>query len=495
MLKGDIIVYLDNYMIKSTEEFGVKFLAAMINSCPEPISISKNGICLLANRAYHKIVGAREGELVGRHLQELVDDNIINPSAGLLALRKNMKLGYVLQYLPRTNKEVMLTGYSILNESGEPEFLVSTIRDLDDFNRIRNKLKELQIGGVGTSRDLDELNSLTLQLKDNSINHIYCIPDTIGVFNQEKTMVVESDSMKRIIRKVELVAKSDIPVLITGETGTGKEMIARIIHNKSPRSKHPFITINCATVPENLFEAELFGYRGGAFTGADKQGKPGLIEIAHSGTFFFDEIAELPLNVQAKFLRVFEDMEIRQLGSTKSKKVDVRIVAATNKDLKAEISHGKFREDLFYRLSVVPIELPPVRQRKEEILPLIRLFLREYNKKYGHKKEFSLPACQYLAKYSWPGNIREIKNLINNLVICSEGDIIDVHDLPPYIAGVTDSEAGTDEKQSLKSVIKEFEKRHLVDAIKKHGSTRKAAKALGLSHTTFVRKLNQYNGI
>ena len=483
--------------IEFRDTMGVKLLDAIIKQCPEPISIcDKNGICIMANKAYHSIVGAKEGEIEGKHLRDLENNGIITPSAGLLAINKNLTLGYLLQYLPRVGKEVLITGFSIQNSSGDTEFFVSTARDIDELNSIRNKLKNVNLTGIGVYHGLDELNDLTLKLRQNkTISNIYCIsggriksPHTI---NNE--LIFESNIMKQLLQKIERVAKADVPVLITGETGTGKEIIASMIHNKSLRSNRPYITINCASVPENLVEAELFGYSDGAFTGAVKQGKLGLFEMAHTGTFLFEEIAELPLNIQAKLLRILEDMEIRQLGSTKSKKVDVRILAATNKNLLAEVQAGRFREDLYYRLSVVPVELPSLRQRKDEIVPLVNLFLNHANKKYNFNKQISLPAYYALEGYHWPGNIRELKNLINNLVICTENDLIDVGDLPSiFVHCFIDKTDATRETFNLRYVIADIEKQYLTNALKKHGSTRKAAQSLGLSQTTFLRKMNSY---
>lgn len=488
-----------NFNSITHDDIDIRILNTIIKLSPEPISISdKNGICIIANKAYHKLVGAEEGEIEGKRLSELVDGKLIFPSAGLIAQSKNYNSGYMLQYLPRVGKEVLVTGFSISNSRGEIEFLVGTGLDLDELNSIRYKLKKMSISGIGANRGLDELNNLTHQLKQNKIvSNFYCIAyDKLGnSYFSKKDLVFKSDIMKQIMDKVDRVAKSDVPVLITGETGTGKEIIAKMIHAKSLRSNAPYITINCASVPENLVESELFGYTDGAFTGAAKHGRQGLIEMADSGTFLLDEVAELPLNIQAKLLRVLEDMEIRQLGSNKSKSVDVRIIAATNKNLTEEIQNGRFREDLFYRLSVVPLELPPLRKRKGEIVPLTDVYLSEANKKYNYQKKISSSVYGALERYHWPGNIRELKNLISNLVICSEQSLIDIEDLPSNFASCMPNGAdnnNTKENFNLKHFIGDIERQYLFNALKEHGSTRMAAESLGLSQTTFLRKLNSY---
>lgn len=318
-----------------------------------------------------------------------------------------------------------------------------------------------------------------------------------GNFNNG--IVYKSQSMKRVFILSKRVASVDVTVLITGETGVGKEVIANYIHSQSKRACNAFIQINCGAIPENLLESELFGYEKGAFTGANREGKRGLFEAAEKGTILLDEISEMPLGLQVKLLRVLQHGELFRIGSTKPKKIDVRIIAATNKDLKKMIEQGKFREDLYYRLHVVPIQIPPLRERLDDIKPLAEYFLKQFNMKYGVQKEFSTEIFFYLKNYKWPGNIRELQNLVEQMVIMSESNFISMHDLPSYIK----QNSPKKEKEKIHITIGELiplkeantilEKKLLTEAVGRSTSIRQAAKSLGVDHSTMLRKLNKYN--
>lgn len=237
-------------------------------------------------------------------------------------------------------------------------------------------------------------------------------------------VVAESPAMRGVLSVAKTVAGTDSTVLITGETGTGKDVVAKFIHGQSPRKEEPFIPVNCAAIPPELLESEFFGYEKGAFTGAGPQGKPGLFEIADRGTLFLDEVGELPLHMQSKLLRALESSEIQRVGGTKRRKISVRILAATNQRLEEMVRAGNFREDLYYRLNVIPISIPPLSQRKEDILPLARLFLDEVGHKTGQKKRLSPLVEEMLLAYSWPGNIRELRNIMERFAIITEGSVV-----------------------------------------------------------------------
>ena len=279
-----------------------------------------------------------------------------------------------------------------------------------------------------------------------------------------------------------------------GKTGVGKEVVAREIHKNSLRKNGPFIKVNCASIPESLFESEMFGYASGAFTGADNKGKPGLIELANKGTLLLDEIGELSLSSQSKLLRVLEENKVTRVGGTEPINIDVRIIAATNRDLKKEVEKGTFREDLFYRLNVIPIYVPPLRERKEDIPLLSKYFLDLYNSKYNKTKTLSHKAFELLKWYSWPGNVRQLKNLIERLVLTCPYDII----TDDYISGFFGKEEieelynlGRGEL-TLDEAVSTIERQLIQNALKKYRTTRKAAKALGVSQPTIVRKCKKY---
>lgn len=320
-----------------------------------------------------------------------------------------------------------------------------------------------------------------------------------------------NSQMKKIYELAKKVAPSSSTVLILGESGTGKEVLAKYIHFCSKR-KGPFVTINCAAIPEELLEAELFGYEKGAFTGAIKS-KPGKFEIANKGTLFLDEIGDLSLKLQAKLLRVIQEKQVERLGSDHSIKVDVRILAATNKDLEKEVQEGRFREDLFFRLNVIPIKLPPLRERKEDIPLLTQFFLKRICEREGiEEKKFTSQAIKALLNYPWPGNIRELENFIERVVILSENNIIGVEDLSlsTLCSKLQIRESLTEDKDmlikylslpqisengiELNKLLKEIEVYYLKKALEiSKGVKTKAAKLLGLNRTTFIEKLKKYN--
>ncbi len=320
-----------------------------------------------------------------------------------------------------------------------------------------------------------------------------------------------NSQMKKIYELAKKVAPSSSTVLILGESGTGKEVLAKYIHFCSKR-KGPFVTINCAAIPEELLEAELFGYEKGAFTGAIKS-KPGKFEIANKGTLFLDEIGDLSLKLQAKLLRVIQEKQVERLGSDHSIKVDVRILAATNKDLEKEVQEGRFREDLFFRLNVIPIKLPPLRERKEDIPLLTQFFLKRICEREGiEEKKFTSQAIKALLNYPWPGNIRELENFIERVVILSENNIIGIEDLSlsTLSSKLQIRESLTEDKDmlikylslpqisengiELNKLLKEIEVYYLKKALEiSKGVKTKAAKLLGLNRTTFIEKLKKYN--
>lgn len=325
----------------------------------------------------------------------------------------------------------------------------------------------------------------------------------------ENGIVIESPAMLKVVDFALKVAQVDATVLILGESGVGKEVIAKLIHNSGERFKSgQYIKVNCGAIPRDLLESEFFGYQAGAFTGAKKEGKPGYFELAHRGTLFLDEIGELPLDLQVKFLRVIQERELVRLGDTKPIKVDTRIIAASNKDLHQLVNEGAFREDLYYRLNVLPIYIPPLRYRPEDIPVLLTTFLDKFCRKYGVGKVFSGDSLALLIRYNWPGNVREMENIIERLVITTDEHVILPQHLPLQVyQGVKPSgekaKPNPDrenefvyehegEMRTLQEVIDEVEKEMIIKALQIYGSTYRAARVLGVSQSNIARKAKKY---
>jgi two-component system NtrC family response regulator len=302
-----------------------------------------------------------------------------------------------------------------------------------------------------------------------------------------QVILANSAPMRRVLDTLIQVAPSHATVLLQGESGTGKELAARAIHEHSPRRTHPFVSINCGALPETLFESEVFGHEAGSFTGAAQQ-KKGVFEQADGGTLFLDEITEIPEKNQVDLLRAIQEGEVRRVGSDRPVKVEVRIVAATNRDAKALVSEGKFREDLYYRLSVIPIQLPPLRERREDIPTLMDLFLKEFSLAYGKKpKTLTAPATEVLCSYYWPGNIRQLRNMMERLVITAPGEMIAARDLPAEIRSVS-RPSTLNLVENVQRVERDMINRALQEV---DGHREKAADLLGISIRTLHYKLRE----
>ena len=310
-------------------------------------------------------------------------------------------------------------------------------------------------------------------------------------------IIAESEAMKNVLKLLKTIVAMDSTVLISGESGTGKELVARYIHQHSSRKEYMFLPVNCAALPPALIESELFGYEKGAFTGARREGKPGLFEQAENGTIFLDEIGEMPLSLQAKLLRVLENGEIKRVGGNQVRTVDVRILAATNRDLKNMVRKKKFREDLYYRLNVIPVVIPPLRERREDILPLCRYYLEQLNFKYGKSKRFGQEMRLALERYSWPGNVREIKNVIERLFVMTHFDVISLSDLPLSFFAEQEGEEerelidlGNLCRRPYREALRTFEQLYLVSMLKQcNGNVTQAAKFMEISRSDLYYKL------
>lgn len=427
------------------------------------------GVILRANKACERIEGIILEEVMGKHVQELVDAGIYSDAVSLKVLEKRTPVTILAK--AKNGKEHMLTGNPVIKD-GEIVRVVINSRDITELNHIKRELLK--------TRELTEKYQTELEL-----------------LRQEQTklenIVVNSPAMRKIIDMTIHVAKVDSTVLIQGESGVGKEIIAKLIHRNSDRKKGPFIKINCGAIPESLMESEFFGYEKGAFTGASKTGKPGLVELANEGTLFLDEIGEMPLNLQVKLLRVIQDWEILRVGGKKTIPVNARIIAATNRDLSEMVREKKFREDLFYRLNVVPVFVPALRERKEDIEPLIGHFLNKFNSKYKLDKRISQEAIDCLIDYDWPGNVRELENLMERLIVTTSEDRIEVRHLPELIKERR-HKGGFDlsNLKTYKETMDSYEKNLLLHVMNQSSSTQEMAELLGLDRSTIRRKLKKH---
>ncbi|MGQ0815135.1 MAG: sigma-54-dependent transcriptional regulator [Gemmatimonadota bacterium] len=320
--------------------------------------------------------------------------------------------------------------------------------------------------------------------------------EEVSIERRYRQIVAKSPAMTKALEIATKVAKHPSPVMITGESGTGKELVARLIHDESDRAQGAFIPVNCGAIPENLLESELFGYVKGAFTGADRE-KPGLFEVASGGTLLLDEVGDMPMTLQVKLLRVLQESEIRRLGDTRTRAVDVRVVAATNKDLEEEVRMGAFRRDLFYRIAVVPIHLVPLRQRRDEIPLLVHHFIDQYNRKLKlDVKGIDPEAMRVLLEYPWPGNVRELENTIERALVLADGPKLTIADLPAHVSSpvsALDSPELPDDELSVKKHSAMLEKRLIKQALERTGGNKtRAADLLELSSRALLYKIREY---
>lgn len=430
------------------------------------------GKILFANSANAKLLGVPRSELENKTTQELQDEGVFQTSAILEALQTRQQVSRVCNN-PRTCLTVLATATPVFNEAGDIQYIFNNVRDITALNEMRESLQD----------------------KDEIIRQQNSQLETMKLRLGVGTIVANSKAFTQVVELARRAATFDgATVLILGESGTGKEVISELIVNTSPRKDKPYLQINCGAIPENLIESELFGYEKGAFTGADAKGRKGLFEAANGGTVFLDEIGDLPLHMQVKLLRVLQQRRIVRVGGTETVNLDVRIIAATNKDLKQMVKEGRFREDLYYRLNVVPIEIPPLRDRKEDILPLVNHFLTVANRKYHTNKSIYSDTIDVLESYSWPGNVRELENLMENLVITTPGDIIRRENLSERLKFSTENRDFTEDTEviTLKETVERAEYMAIQKAIRQCGSIRKAAVALGVDPSTIVRKQQNY---
>ncbi len=385
-----------------------------------------------------------------------------------------------------------MSGIQVLEKLAEENLMESLIVIvISGHGTIETAVKAIKLGAFDFIEKPINLERL-LGTVEKAKRQLQLIKTKNVLLESKESLIGESPVMKKLKETIEIVSKVDSTVLIYGESGTGKELVARSIHRLSNRSDKPFVDINCAAIPDNLIESELFGYEKGAFTGATR-GKKGKFEIADGGTLFLDEIGDMPLLAQSKLLRVLEERKISRIGSIENVPVDVRVIAATNKNLEEEVKKGNFREDLFYRINVVPIYVPPLRERGEDIIILAEHFLSVFSKDYKREKpELSNEVKEIMLNYSWPGNVRELKNLMERLTILIHGETVKPSDLPKNMFKGS-NELGKFTNMQLKQAREEFEKNYIKEVIEKfNGDLKKAAKFMGIDLSNLYRKLNKY---
>ena len=428
------------------------------------------GYVLRVNRSYEELSGLRREIIVGKHMTELEGD-AITESASLIAIRTREPVTIEQKFF-YTGRTAYITSSPIFDEDGEIVMVVSNNRDFGEIDELKNQL------------------DLTRRKASEAESHLAAVRSQLY---HRSDIVARDPKMLEVLYRAGKVAAADTTVLVTGETGTGKEEIAKFLHENSARREGPFLKLNCGAISENLIESELFGYEKGAFTGASSGGKMGYFEVANHGTLFLDELGELPLDLQVKLLRVLQEREVVRIGGTKPIKVDVRVVAATNRDLESMVAKKQFREDLYYRLNVVKITIPPLRERREDVAPLTEKFLAKYNERYHVSRTFTSFAMRAMEDYQWPGNVRELKNIVEQMVIMAESERISTADLPfyrgrkgrdPRFPELTEGEGTLD----LDAVLEKIEYSYIKAAYEQGGSLKAAAEKLGMSLATCARK-------
>ncbi|MEW4070275.1 sigma-54 interaction domain-containing protein [Bacillus thuringiensis] len=420
----------------------------------------EQGIVVRVNSTCERHYQLAAEELVGKHVKELQKDGIFYPSATLEVIEKKRPIELV--QTTKSGEYLHVRTRPVFDDEGNLRRVISYSRDLTELYQLRQKVEEMD----------NQLKTYKKELRETY---------------EHEGLIFKSLAMQKIVDTIKKVSVVDSTVLVLGETGVGKSRLVRHLHEVSHRKHESFYEINCAALPTNLIESELFGYSGGSFTGANRQGKKGLLESAHKGTLFLDEIGEMPLEIQAKLLQVLQEKTFRPIGGRELKKVDVRIVAATNRDLSEMVKQGTFRKDLYYRLNVIPIAIPPLRERTEDILPLIYHYLQHFNKKYGRDVKLAPSTLQMFVGYPWEGNNREIENVIERIVITVD-DVVTVEDLPLSMQEAAVEQSG----QSLYKMLEEVERNIILKAYKTYGSSYKVAEFLQISQSAATRKIKKF---
>ena len=438
----------------------------LIESLPDTFFVTdEKGTIIMVNEAYEKLSMIERKNILGRNMREYIGD-VISNSATLMALQAGREITLEQRHYS-SGRNSLVTSKPVF-QNGKIQFVISSNRDFAEITSLQQE---------NTWR--------ALLSKDRGIR----VKGHAPAISKVSQMIAEDPKTIETLRRAQKAAKTCVGILLAGETGTGKSELAQFIHKNSERRDRPFLTIDCGAITPALIESELFGYEKGAFTGAKTEGRKGLLELGNGGTIFLDEIGELPLNLQVKLLRVLQEKEFYRIGGNQPVKVDVRFLCATNQDLQEMIKAKKFRDDLYYRLGAITLQIPPLRERTEDILPLAHCFLRRINEEYGVRKELSPEACQCMKKYSWPGNVRELKNILEEAVIMSESQTIGPTDIFPAQRPAMSS--NTFRGGNVSEYLEQLEFRIYQDAYQRTGSVRKAAESLRMAPSTYSRKLSK----
>jgi len=476
-LPGILCVFLDRTRsesaareVRAYEEL-TRQQDTIIDSLSEGLWIAdSHGTVLRINPASERLNLLKADQVVGRNVQDLMDEGIFDRSATLEVLRRKAPVSMLQNCRGR---KLVLTGIPVLDEAGQIIRVVVTEQDITEIDALHQELEEKEAMR-------DRLRDRIVEMQIEEV--------------ESSRFIAKSPCMQKALRHAIKVSTVDSTVLLQGESGVGKELFADIIYKYSERAGKPLVKINCGAIPEPLLEAELFGYEKGAFTGAQAKGKPGFFELADGGIIFLDEIAELTLASQVKLLRFLEDGRVTRVGATQSRKLNVRIVAATHQDLRAMVDRGSFRLDLYYRLSVIPIHIPPLRERTDCILPLLRHYVEHFSARMGVIRRITRAASEVLLAYPWRGNVRELANLCERLVVMSESELIGLADLPADILGQAGKAAlaQAEPQLTLNQTLENTERTLLQEARQRHGNQALMAKALGIDQSTVARKMKKY---
>ncbi|GIN19808.1 sigma-54 interaction domain-containing protein [Siminovitchia fordii] len=443
---------------ENTLEITVEALLRILDySSDEIFVLDRDQRIVYVNRTCEKHYGLKPSDIIGKLNFELFNKGYWKPS--IVPEVYETKIPCYMKQETYIGTELMTSAIPILNEKNEIELVVITASELQRYKMLKN---------------VDSVNQ-------NQQEPVMAL----------RKIIANCEKMEKTLEFCKKIAGTDSTVLILGESGTGKGVLAQHIHQISNRKNQPFMNINCAAIPEELLESELFGYKEGAFTGAKSSGNEGLIAAADGGTLFLDEIGEMPLSIQAKLLQVIQDKEFIPLGSNETRKVDIRIITATNQNLLEMVQEKKFREDLFYRLNVVDIHLPPLKERKEDIIPLTYSFLNKFNQKYNENKVISKECLDILIQYDWPGNVRQLENLMERLVVISDS-IIQVDDLPDLIKDSVGPIPKLLQATTLDKALSDTTRILVRKAYIEHGSSRKVASELSISQTKASRLIREY---
>ena len=455
-------------MVDRSQELLSKHVERILDALPDGVFISDaSGTSLRVNRMYEQLTGLTQAQLQGKNVRCLVEegvfDHILNPEI----VRTGKPCTHVQQL--KDGKKLVLTGFPVFDARGDLCLVVTFARDITLLDQVSGQCKLI-----------DQINDQLAYITNEG--------------NKVREPVCTSPAMREVVSLLRRFAVTDATVLILGETGAGKDVFARFTHGLSERRDKILLKVDCGGISETLTESELFGYMPGAFTGASNKGKAGYFEIADGSTIFLDEVGELPLSMQTRLLRVLQDGEIMRVGASSPRKVDVRIIAATNRNLAESVEAGTFRRDLYYRLNVATVRIPPLRERCEDVRLLAEHFLEYYMAKYHKVMAFMDVTLDMMAAYAWPGNVRELQNLVHSLVITLTGPLISPRDLPAQISGVSNdasrySEEVLSARRPLREIMAEMERDFLLKAIEVHGSVQRVAELFQVNRSTIFRKL------